>query len=455
MGALKWVGDLFVCRVVVKEEAGRAVMAHVFQYGKKSPFGLRLFGGIGCFVQPKKRVEVVAYEGVSSEPLLFWFGRVPVLIGQGFSNHNDSTAPNVGSQVGDAFPVTIRFIRGTLKIDELLEQAVMAFNQKRQQTNDTKGVKRFAVIRCHGHSTITEKLEGKEIPRSASNAANTVQELQRGELRLLTWKPEELTERSSDQPPFDLYPFGEEALSILPEIETWISHERWFRSKGVPWRRGYLAWGPTGTGKSTFVRSIAIKHDLPLYLFDIASMDNQTLADNWRKVQQCGPAIVLLEDLDTVYKGREFIAATSKNRDTVTFDCLLNTISGVGSSDGILLFITTNHVDSLDSALGIPQNGKSSRPGRIDRTIHFGPMAEPQRRKLAEFILSDFPAEIDRMVTEGDGETAAQFQERCAQFAERAFWKDGIKGEVEPPPNRVKPEPEPYSLYLDGVKIAG
>jgi len=109
----------------------------------------------------------------------------------------------------------------------------------------------------------------------------------------------------------------------------------------------------------------------------------------------------------------------------LTFDCLLNCISGVKQADGVFLVVTTNHVDKLDPALGIPDaTGKSTRPGRIDKAIHLGLMAEPQRLQLAKHILSDYPELIAKTVEEGEGETAAQFQSRCAQLALSKFWTD-------------------------------
>lgn len=109
-------------------------------------------------------------------------------------------------------------------------------------------------------------------------------------------------------------------------------------------------------------------------------------------------------------------------KDSLSFDCLLNTISGVGNSDGVLLFITTNNLDKLDSALGTETEGKSSRPGRIDKILFLGLMQEPERRKLANLILEDFPEIIEEVVKLGEGETAAQFQDRCAQLALKKFW---------------------------------
>lgn len=45
IGILKRLSDLCICRVIVKDDAARAVMSFVWESGRRSPFGLRLFGG--------------------------------------------------------------------------------------------------------------------------------------------------------------------------------------------------------------------------------------------------------------------------------------------------------------------------------------------------------------------------------------------------------------------------
>ncbi len=434
-GFLLWASGLVVCRIAMKDEAARAVMTTIWQKGRRSPFGLRVFGGSRSYVGPKKRVEVIGYESISATPILFWFGWVPVILRLGESGQTVHQYSGIGV-------VSMWFIRGTLDIDAFTERSIATFNKFSSNEESTRSHKRkrFNVFRIsrrpalEGDSGAKGNAPAKSAPLSGSYDEDIQQSLLRNELRLITWKPEDLIERSNDQPPFDLYPFSADPLSVLPEIETWLKHESWFREKGVPHRRGYLLTGEPGTGKSTFVRSVAIKFDLPLYSFDLASLDNQSFISEWKQIQQNTPAIVLLEDLDGVYNQRKFIATTSKNRDTLTFDCLLNTISGVGSSEGIVLFITTNRPETIDPALGvaIDNTTKSSRPGRIDRVIHFGPMQEEQRRKLACFVLEDFPAEVEATVTAGEGETAAQFQERCAQLCLNRFWAEGVKREAEP-----------------------
>ena len=126
--------------------------------------------------------------------------------------------------------------------------------------------------------------------------------------------------------------------------------------------------------------------------------------------------------------GREYVGASSANSTHLTFDCLLNCISGIKQSDGVILIITTNHIEHIDPALGIPnEHGISSRPGRIDKVIHLGLMEKEQRLQLANHILSDFPELVDNIVSEGEGETAAQFQHRCAGIALAKFWENQHK----------------------------
>lgn len=262
----------------------------------------------------------------------------------------------------------------------------------------------------------------------STDATDLVAKLQRNEMRLLTWSPDDLVERSTDARPFVNHPVSPAILAQLDRVSIWLKREKWYRSKGVPWRLGCLLFGPPGSGKDTIVRNVAMQHDLPVYALDLSSYDNRSFTEDWKVVMQNAPAIALVSDIDAVFKGRENVAAKDKTRDTLTFDHLLNTISGVGSSEGVCLCVTTNHVESLDPALGVPYNGhgRSTRPGRIDIVIEVGAMQESERRALAALMLGDWPDQVEPAVRAGEGEMAAQFQERCAQLALRLIEERGL-----------------------------
>ena len=79
-------------------------------------------------------------------------------------------------------------------------------------------------------------------------------------------------------------------------------------------------------------------------------------------------SIILLEDIDGIFKGRESVQETRENRSQVTFSGLLNALDGVRSQEGRILIMTTNHRENLDPAL--------MRPGRADRQFYLGNASE-------------------------------------------------------------------------------
>lgn len=91
-------------------------------------------------------------------------------------------------------------------------------------------------------------------------------------------------------------------------------------------------------------------------------------------------SIVLLEDIDAVFVDR--VSAKKAEGRTVSFSGLLNAIDGVRSTDGRILFMTTNHKEKLDPAL--------LRAGRADVHIKLDFASYNQIEKL---FLKFFPGE--------------------------------------------------------------
>ena len=185
------------------------------------------------------------------------------------------------------------------------------------------------------------------------------------------------------------------------------------------------------------IRAIAEDLDLPVFIFDLASMFNEELQSEWVKMLSQVPCMAVIEDIDAVFHGRTNVVG--KEQQNLTFDCLLNCLDGIQKCDGLFVAITTNQLDQIDRALGCPDRGLSSRPGRIDRTLHLGPLGFEERIKIASRILFDRVDLQIRAVDEGDGDTVAQFQERCSRFALNSLWTNkasSAKRKFEP--NRQK-----------------
>jgi SpoVK/Ycf46/Vps4 family AAA+-type ATPase len=152
-------------------------------------------------------------------------------------------------------------------------------------------------------------------------------------------------------------------------------------------------------------------------------MNNKELIERWKDMLSTAPCIALLEDIDTIFDGRTNISGIQGGG--LTFDCLLNVLDGVTPNDGLFLAVTTNRVEKLDPALGVPTNGHSTRPGRIDKAICMAPPDDAGRTKIATRILSDWKHVIPSIVSEGEKDTGAQFQNRCCELALKLYWTKG------------------------------
>jgi len=149
---------------------------------------------------------------------------------------------------------------------------------------------------------------------------------------------------------------------IIHDIEDFSQRESFYTDKGIPYHRGYLLYGPPGTGKTTLATALASYMGKPLYCLNLGGIDGDRLL--LRLVREVEPgAIILMEDVDCIFRDREDDnqgdGVIAKSR--ITLSTFLNCLDGVNSSDKSIVIMTTNHIESLDSAL--------IRPGRVDMKI--------------------------------------------------------------------------------------
>lgn len=164
--------------------------------------------------------------------------------------------------------------------------------------------------------------------------------------------------------------------TLLSDARRFQSDHEWYTEMGIPYRRGYLLHGPPGNGKSSLAASVAGELGLNICVLNLATPELsderlQALLSNLPR-----RALLLLEDIDAVFHGRERRSDAVK----LSFAGLLNALDGVAAGEGRITFLTTNHPQHLDPAL--------IRPGRTDLHLHLG---NATREQVAGMLARFFP----------------------------------------------------------------
>jgi mitochondrial chaperone BCS1 len=182
---------------------------------------------------------------------------------------------------------------------------------------------------------------------------------------------------------------GNQAGELLADMRAFLASRGWYERIGVPYRRGYLLYGPPGNGKTSVVKALAGELRMSIFLMILSDPDinDNRVNDLLAKVPE--RSIVLLEDIDCAFVKRQ---RANGRAGGLTFAGLLNAIDGVAAPEGRLIVMTTNHLDRLDPAL--------IRPGRADVKLGF------------ENATSDQAARLFRRFFPRHAELASEFAER-------------------------------------------
>ena len=200
---------------------------------------------------------------------------------------------------------------------------------------------------------------------------------------------------------------------VRTDFELFFQREDWFRQHNLPYRRGYLFWGPPGNGKSATLRVMAAHPHIRPYSIDLSDAEEKS-ADVLRlfeKAAENTPALVILENLD-----RAFPTEGKRTQERhVSFQTLLNCLDGVGTQEGVIVVATANDPVCLDAAI-------LKRPGRFDRVVQFrNPDAHLRReyyRRLSPVLTGE---QFESVIAQTEGFSFAQLREAYILGAQSAF----------------------------------
>ncbi|KAK4366305.1 hypothetical protein RND71_014185 [Anisodus tanguticus] len=159
---------------------------------------------------------------------------------------------------------------------------------------------------------------------------------------------------------------------ILKDLERFVKRKEYYRKVGKAWKRGYLLFGPPGTGKSSLIAAMANYLNFDIYDLELTAL-RRNLELRKLLVATANKSILVVEDIDCTIDLQDNLANRAvvvrsngfhQPESKVTLSGLLNFIDGLWSScgDERIIIFTTNHIEKLDPAL--------LRPGRMDVHIH-------------------------------------------------------------------------------------
>lgn len=406
-----WFRNLVLVTVWVDDYAVGPIAAYLGS-GRNTSTERLFSASPNTWIKSIGRYTTIAWECMTGSSRTFWHGWRPIW----YSRPKDSRSA--------AHPHSFTFIRRTIDWDNLLIKSLDAVDPSTGMNFKWKNIRH----RVHYH--FGKNLGSELAQQRAKNEGTSTDDLGATTTiytwggtgnRLLGWKPDDIG-KPHKLATFSALSLSNELLAIVEELKRWMALKEWYAERSIPWKRGYLFQGEPGTGKTAFARATAEELDLPVHVFDLATMSNADLRECWGKMLKTSPCMVVLEDIDAVFHGRENVATGGGvfTSGGLTFDALLNCIDGVERTDGVLLIVTTNYPEQVDPAL-------SHRPGRIDRIVDFKPLDFEGRLKLSQRIISDSEKAF-KLAFIHDGMPASKFVEVCCRAALEGLYDQPTDG---------------------------
>ena len=218
-------------------------------------------------------------------------------------------------------------------------------------------------------------------------------------------------------------------------IELPMRHPELFQTLGIEPPKGVLLYGPPGTGKTLIARAVANEIDAhlqsisgPEIMSKYYGESEEQLREIFEEAAENAPAIVLIDELDSIAPKREEVGGDVERRVVAQ---LLSIMDGLEERGQITVIATTNRVDAVDPAL--------RRPGRFDREIEIGVPDREGREEILRIHTRGMPlgdgVDIERYAASTEGFVGADLESLARESAMGAL-------------RRIRPE-----LDLDGDEI--
>ncbi|CAG0881806.1 unnamed protein product [Darwinula stevensoni] len=164
---------------------------------------------------------------------------------------------------------------------------------------------------------------------------------------------------------------------IFQDVLEFLDNPSWYTTRGIPYRRGYLLFGPPGCGKSSFITALAGELEYGICVLNLS--ERGLTDDRLNHLLNVAPqqTILLLEDVDAAFISRHESPNSEASRKSPL--CLSLSLRELNPNSTMKrsVHLTRDIICSphrLDPAL--------IRPGRVDVKEYIGPCSRYQMEEM-------------------------------------------------------------------------
>ena len=212
-----------------------------------------------------------------------------------------------------------------------------------------------------------------------------------------------------------------ELRRIREVVEYPIRHPQAFRQLGIVAPRGLILHGPPGTGKTLIAKALAYEAGATVHAIQGPELmsawyggSEKNLREIFEQAKQSPPAIILIDELDSIAPRRDQSRSEVERRLVAT---LLTLMDGLTELNGVIVIGTTNAVDAIDPAL--------RRPGRFEHEIHIGAPDTRGRHQILAILTRRMPlagdVDLDLVAARAVGFVGADLAFLCRESAYAAL----------------------------------
>ena len=228
----------------------------------------------------------------------------------------------------------------------------------------------------------------------------------------------------------DIGGLDREIQRVREMIELPLKSPEIFDRLGIEPPKGVLLYGPPGTGKTLIARAVAHESEASFFTVNGPEIVHKFYGESeahlrsiFEKASQEAPAIIFIDEIDSVAPKRANVQGEVEKRIVAT---LLALMDGLKSRGQLIVIGATNMPDLLDPAL--------RRPGRFDREITIGIPDRNGRLKILEIHTRGMPladdVSLERLADITHGYVGADLEALAREAAMTCLRESMERGEI-------------------------